>query len=66
MPETTNLAGALALLKARAAEQITTLPLYWREDGQAILPDGSLRGSVNLRLHDTHGRQGLSRGGPIA
>ena len=39
MPETTNLAGALALLKARAAEQITSLPVYWREDGQIVLSD---------------------------
>jgi hypothetical protein len=39
MPETTSLAATLALLKARGAEQITTLPLYWREDGPVILPD---------------------------
>jgi hypothetical protein len=39
MPETTSLAGTLALLKARAAEQVTMLPLYWREDWPVILPD---------------------------
>ena len=39
MPETTDLAGALAIISARAAEQITTLPLYWQDEGQLDLPD---------------------------
>jgi hypothetical protein len=67
MPETTNLAGALALLKARAAEQITTLPLYWREDGQVILPDEAAP-FVYFELEARRGRLvafGSGRGGNL-
>lgn len=38
MTDTTNLAGALAILRTRAETQITTLPLYW-QDENSILPD---------------------------
>jgi hypothetical protein len=39
MPETTDLAGALAIIRARAEAQITTLPLYWQDEDNFDLPD---------------------------
>lgn len=38
MPDTTDLAGAFAILRARAEAQITTLPLYWQDENNT-LPD---------------------------
>ena len=39
MPDTTDLAGALAIIRARAEAQITTLPLYWQDEDNFALPD---------------------------
>ena len=39
MPDTTDLAGALAIIRARAEAQITTLPLYWQDEDNFDLPD---------------------------
>jgi hypothetical protein len=39
MPDTTDLADALAILRARAEAQITTLPLYWQDEDNFDLPD---------------------------
>lgn len=39
MPDTTTLAGALAVLRARAEAQITTLPLYWQDEDNFDIPD---------------------------
>ena len=38
MPDTTDLAGALAILRARAEAQITTLPLYWQDEDNFASP----------------------------
>ena len=39
MPDTTDLAGVLAIIRARAEAQITTLPLYWQDEDNFDLPD---------------------------
>jgi hypothetical protein len=39
MPDTTDLAGTLAIIRARAEAQITTLPLYWQDEDNFDLPD---------------------------
>lgn len=38
MPDTTDLAGALAIIRSRAEAQIT-LPLYWQDEDNFDLPD---------------------------
>ena len=39
MPDATDLAGALAIIRARAESEITTLPLYWQDEDNFALPD---------------------------
>ena len=43
MPDATDLAGALAIIRARAESEITTLPLYWQDEDNFALPDEPLQ-----------------------